>query len=718
MTVAGAKGKYQKAAIEDTRFAVPQEIDVAVAIQETIDECSNYIEEALDELSEQTDYTTEDGGVTMTAVNGRDDEEDSGFDIPENHVVPPSPVSPSTEQNADALTYFPVVESTFDPDAPTTPERDTTGRVSTREISELQQVQNSEPQILTRSQAATNSKSQIVTRSQAANEVELSPGTELSSSEQEMLRDYQERFKSKEFLLSHAQGLPTSITQNAYSAEECSFLANCEHISRVPSTANVISSHVLYKIKELDDGKLLCKARIAPHGNKDFERDNLKTDSASCPPLGVRILLSICTILHWFPSKVDIKSAFLQSGPATRDVYVIPPRECPGRQFRWRLLVATYGLVNANAKWQLHSDTTLLDLGLHAVVLIPQLFYMKRDGKLCLIVAKVVDDFLIGGTKSARKWLIEMLKEKYSVGTIAHLPGSFSFFGLLITQEEDGTITVSAEEKLQAITPHLLSRMRRKEGNDLLNAIEAHSFASINGSMGFLGQNVSPFASFYNSFLQQRRGHTTVHDLIKQGTIVKKLRTLGTQSTFRRPTSGTFDISVVMFSDAGRPSEHGQLGYIGGILLGPLRQGSIFHTLTWRSHLSNRPTKSSGSAETLAAGDAIDDGKLIVDTLNILLTDGIHLVVVVDCKDLFTSLSTCRNPVDKSMRADVSLIRYNYETRRLNRLIWTPGSLNPADVLTKLDSALTDSVQLMMFHGTLPYDMSRAEIRDSAQPLG
>ena len=132
----------------------------------------------------------------------------------------------------------------------------------------------------------------------------------------------------------------------------------------MPGNANVISSHVLYKIKELDDKSLLCKARIAPHGDKDFEKESLKTDSASCQPLGARILLSICTLLHWFPSKVDIKWAFLQSGPAMRDVYVIPPREFPNRQFRWKLLFATYGLVNANAKWQLHSDTTLLDLGL------------------------------------------------------------------------------------------------------------------------------------------------------------------------------------------------------------------------------------------------------------------------------------------------------------------------------------------------------------------
>ena len=199
---------------------------------------------------------------------------------------------------------------------------------------------------------------------------------------------------------------------------------------------------------------------------------------------------------------------------------------------------------------------------------------------------------------------------------------------------------------------------------------------------------------------------------------MKKIKTLGTQSTFRRPTSRTFDLTVVMFSEASRPSDYGQLGYIGGILFGPLKQGSIFHIVTWRSILSSRPTKSSGSAETLAAGDAIDNGKPFFDTLNILLASGIHLIAVVDCKDLFTSLSTCENPVDKSMRADVSLILYNYETRRLNRLICTPGSLNSADMLAKLDIALTDSVQLMIFYGTLPYDMSKEEIRDSAQPLG
>lgn len=117
------------------------------------------------------------------------------------------------------------------------------------------------------------------------------------------------------------------------------------HRDQVLHRANVIRSHVLYKIKTCDDSTLMCKARIAPHGNEDREKENLRTDSASCPPLGIRMLFSLCAIMKWYLSKVDAKSAFLQSGSASREVYVVPPRECNESRFVWLLTVATYGLV-------------------------------------------------------------------------------------------------------------------------------------------------------------------------------------------------------------------------------------------------------------------------------------------------------------------------------------------------------------------------------------
>lgn len=48
---------------------------------------------------------------------------------------------------------------------------------------------------------------------------------------------------------------------------------------------------------------------------------------------------------------------FLQTGRAQCDLYVVPPRESGHKSELWLLLGAAYGLVNANAKWQVQSDT-------------------------------------------------------------------------------------------------------------------------------------------------------------------------------------------------------------------------------------------------------------------------------------------------------------------------------------------------------------------------
>ena len=92
------------------------------------------------------------------------------------------------------------------------------------------------------------------------------------------------------------------------------------------------------------------KARIGPHGNKDRDKYMLKTDSSQCPLTGICILLSLLAIMYWPLAKIDFTSAFPQTGEAKRDVYVVPPRECPQKSFYWLLQTSAYGLVNANAK--------------------------------------------------------------------------------------------------------------------------------------------------------------------------------------------------------------------------------------------------------------------------------------------------------------------------------------------------------------------------------
>lgn len=66
-----------------------------------------------------------------------------------------------------------------------------------------------------------------------------------------------------------AQAFPSPVIIKSYNTEEQSFLKAVRRVAlvTVPVDANIITSHVLYKVKIEEGGSLLLKDRIAPHGN-------------------------------------------------------------------------------------------------------------------------------------------------------------------------------------------------------------------------------------------------------------------------------------------------------------------------------------------------------------------------------------------------------------------------------------------------------------------
>lgn len=81
-----------------------------------------------------------------------------------------------------------------------------------------------------------------------------------------------------------------------------------------------------------------------------------------------------------------------------------------------------------------------------------------------------------------------------------------------------------------------------------------------------------------------------------------------------------------------------------------------------------RPVKFIGAAKILAPSEAIDEGEMLKIALTLLRYNNITLLVALDSRDLFTTLSTQRNIVDKSTRADVNVIRYEFETQHVNKI--------------------------------------------------
>lgn len=96
-------------------------------------------------------------------------------------------------------------------------------------------------------------------------------------------------------------------------------------------------------------------------------------------------------------------------------------------------------------------------------------------------------------------------------------------------------------------------------------------------------------------------------------------------------------LSVLVFSDAERTSDYGQLSYFGSLLAGLFAEGSLFFTLSRMSQHSRGPVKSIGAAEILAAEEAIDEGIVLTSALSILLGTPLRLVVASDSFDLLLS---------------------------------------------------------------------------------
>lgn len=102
--------------------------------------------------------------------------------------------------------------------------------------------------------------------------------------------------------------------------------------------SNVISSHVVYKIKESDNDTLKLKASLVLHGILDKDRFAVHRDSASADLLIVRMDLSFALILDFSTVMADVKGSYMQSRPIKRKLFLHPPKQLAKQDVIWKLL--------------------------------------------------------------------------------------------------------------------------------------------------------------------------------------------------------------------------------------------------------------------------------------------------------------------------------------------------------------------------------------------
>jgi hypothetical protein len=229
-----------------------------------------------------------------------------------------------------------------------------------------------------------------------------------------------------------------------------------------------LSTHSFHKIK-FEDGSYKLKCRLVPHGNEDEEKDALRKDSSTAKSSVIRLILAIAMLHKFSVGLIDVVSAYLQSGPLPRRVFVHPPRGWAKPGCLWRLLRPAYGLVESGRLWQLAIEKWIFARDFVVVPGAPQVFVLRQSGTLKMLIVKVVDDILVCEPPDEIQAFYKDLSRIYKLNPLR--TGSrvrFSGMGIVTDNDSSTTIDVALPCCLQrhhAVSPKAkAARLRMHSG--------------------------------------------------------------------------------------------------------------------------------------------------------------------------------------------------------------------------------------------------------------
>lgn len=461
----------------------------------------------------------------------------------------------------------------------------------------------------------------------------------------------------------------------------------------IPPDANVISSHFVFKVKTDETGKKKLKARMCPHGNKDKMKGLIRFDASSARFDVIRMMLSIACLLGLISGCVDIKGAFLQSGPINRILYVRPPRELGlGSNVLWKLKKLPYGIAEAGRQWaKTIEDWMIREAGLERINGVSQLFLKRNNnGDISLLIAKITDDLLMAGRPSEMESFVEMLSKTFKTSKVI-IGDEILFNGSRIIQDREGNVTMDMYDYIEQIRSIEISMERKNFKDDKATDQEIYEYRRLAGEMIWIGCSVLPQALVVGSTMQQRVPYLTVQDLIDGNRMLKEMRDLEPLVVFKKPPEIVKEMAVLTYSDAAfnisSRQTYGQTGIICGLWFGSDNKGTTYHPIDWCSSKQRRISHSSYGAEILACTDADDHGLNLKNAVRLILSNQtIRHVLTVDSKGLYDTISTLHDGRDYRLKQTVQRIRDSFESGDIDVLRWVQGSANIADGLTKRDA--------------------------------
>lgn len=535
------------------------------------------------------------------------------------------------------------------------------------------------------------------------------PVGDLTTDEGAVLLDIKALIGAEQVTRGRLEGIPAWIIEKSLCIEhednwKEAYISVPEN--SVPRSENIIASHVVYKVKTDEKGGLKLKARICPHGNRDRLKDDVRKDSSTAQFDVIRLALSMAAGMNAVLGHVDIKGAYLQSGPIKRTIYVRPPRELGvERGTLWKLTKLPYGITEAGRQWAMVFEQWLTEAaGLERVSGADQLFVKRNeDGAIFMLMAKVTDDLLMVGSAGNLADFVKMLGTRFPISKSV-IDDTIRFNGCLIRREDSGDITMSMAEYSESIGYLDMTRERRKQADEKVTKEEYAGFRSLAGEIMWLGGGVSPQSSFVASYLQQRTSDLRVKHLTEANKLLKQLKLLPSALKYKKGRMQD-KVNVFTFADASyniaAGLEYGQTGIIVGLTV-PTPAGDAFHLIEWSSQKQRRISHSSYGAEILACADGDDRGFHVKSCVSELHRDkAVEHTLHVDSRGLFDTITTLHNGREYRLRQTVQRIRDGFESGETDAIRWVQSRANIADALTKWAPEANKTLSTIISSGRL-----------------
>ena len=427
--------------------------------------------------------------------------------------------------------------------------------------------------------------------------------------------------------------------------------------------------------EKIVDGDQIIKARLVIRGYEENEK--ARSDSPTCGKDNIRLLLALAVSRDWKVHSLDVKAAFLQGKVIERDVYITAPKERRQNGQLWKLKKVVYGLSDASRSWYLRVAEAMEELKMRKLSLDNAVFLWEDLGAVQGVVVVHVDDMLFFGSQKFHSRVMAKFKTMFKISREEEK--SFKYLGVNMTQDNEG-VTMEQEAYVDALTEGLVDKTRLEDKERTATDEEKKAFRRGVGQLGWLQSTTRPEIGFAFCQLSTVQSKPKMRDFLKYKKAVKDLKCHRSSLRINKLDLKTAEVKA--FSDA----SFGNLDCGGsqiGFLVFLCDRNGVAVPISWGSKKAKRVARSTLTAETIAANEAVDSAQVVKSVVEEVLGGHIPPVkLYVDNKSMFDAIGTTNFLTEKRLRIDMAALRELVEQRELI-VQWVTAKQQLADVLTK-----------------------------------